>query len=169
MNEEFSPKGGYPSTLPESGRELKKLYSEKIKIIKTVNILVFNLYPLYNKLSKKLKQLEWYHQTTPLSAKEEDETIKRIKELAIKKQELTKIIEQKEKEVGVSGYANLLAFRFQISNELNTIKSKIKERKEELQKERQKLEKEAIEKIKRGKFTIYDLKLAYSKEENLFD
>jgi uncharacterized coiled-coil DUF342 family protein len=172
MNKNLSPEGGItPSSLLLSRRELKKLYSEKIKIIKTVNILVFNLYPLYNKLSKKLEQLEWYHQTTPLSAKEEDEIIKKIKELH---QELAKIKEQikeLEQKVGVSGYANVLTYRIIISKELSKIKEQIKEQKRKRKEERERKRKEAIEKIKSGKFTIYDLKLAYSysKEKNLFD
>jgi uncharacterized coiled-coil DUF342 family protein len=35
-----------------------------------------------NKIKKKLEQLEWYHQTTPLSKEEESEIIENIKKLS---------------------------------------------------------------------------------------
>jgi len=99
-------------------------------------------------LKKKLEQLEWYYQTTPLNAKKEEEVLKQIAELAKQVSILSKQL--KLKDVSIISIAFKKASLISSIQEIDQEISKIKKKKNELFER-------ALEKYKQGvKLDFYE-------------
>jgi uncharacterized coiled-coil DUF342 family protein len=83
--------------LEQFKNEKNYLWRERAEALHNLRELSRRVFEDEERLKKKLEQLEWYHQTTPLSAKEEDEVIKKIIEIEKKLLIYNKMTQMKQK------------------------------------------------------------------------
>jgi uncharacterized coiled-coil DUF342 family protein len=112
-----------------SSPSIRKLKDKKHFIIQKINMINHIIL-----LKKELNRLEWYHQTTPLSAKEEDETIKRIKEISLEISTLSKELGSFSTEELIKQKALLIAESIEIEKEIEKLREQKREQKREIEK-----------------------------------
>ncbi len=121
------------SVMDELRKELEQFKNEKNYLWRERAEALYNLKELSRRvvedeerLKKKLEQLEWYHQTTPLSAKEEDEIIKKIIEIEKKLLIYNKMTQMKRKSAETDEKLNeIIKKREEIISKLEQTRQKI--------------------------------------------